>query len=309
MAKLIVFSASAGFLLLMISTIALVVLNRSEKILAPVLSILLVGTATTLATILAILKESNKQESFVTSVVFDSVTGAPASITPDQGDPKLVFRLSELSDLGRPAVTRNGMAEVTIQRPETEDQRFRFCAELLQYRIVQIINKIQRGGSILIQTGRSVRSAASVPMKLSRIEDVPGRTFLPIVGVNRFSNSDMEHFWWEHGHFPVPKKTRVSLIHQPSSSTTGVEKFVVRFEKSLFFRIDFVVEPLPASGEGVVPEGLRVDAATAAHWRTYPFQVTMRATFDKITAGNWETEEYKNWADWLFSRVRDSLAD
>lgn len=72
MAKLILFTGYIGFALLFTVTIVLVLLNRSEKVLAPVLSILLVGTATTLATVFAILKASKKEASFVTSVVFDA---------------------------------------------------------------------------------------------------------------------------------------------------------------------------------------------------------------------------------------------
>lgn len=211
--------------------------------------------------------------------------------------------------LGHPAVTRNGNTVITIDKPKTEDESFTYCGELLQYHLLHTIEKLQRGGWIVAQTGTSVRATVSTPMKLSWVDDYPGRKFLPIVASNRFSKSDMERFWWEHGHFPLPKNTTVSLIHQPSSPSTGTEKHIIRLEKPLFFRIDFVIEPLPATGEGVLPEGLRVNPEIAAHWRTYPFQFTMRATFEKITAGNWQTEEYKNWADWLFSGLRESLAD
>jgi len=308
-AKLILFTGYIGFALLFAVTIVLVLLNRSEKVLAPVLSILLVGTAATLAAVLAILKESKKEASFVTSVVLDTVAGAPAFITSDQGDPKLTQRFSDLFLLGRPAVRRNGDAIITIAKPNTEDESFTYCQELLQYHVFHTIEKLQRGGWRVVQTGRNVKATVSVPMKLSRVEDYPGRKFLPIVASNRFSNSDGERIWWEHGHFPLPKNATVSLIHQSSSPSTGTEKHVIRFEKPLFFQIDFAIEPLGATGEGVLPEGLHVNVETTAHWRTYPFQVTLRATFDKITACNWQTEEYKSWADWLFSGLRESLAD
>lgn len=88
MAKLILFTGYVGSALLFTVTVVLVLLNRSEKVLAPVLSILLVGTAATLAAVLAILKESKKEASFVTSVVFDTAAGAPPHLSlPTKGTP------------------------------------------------------------------------------------------------------------------------------------------------------------------------------------------------------------------------------
>ena len=67
MATTIFATAIGGFVLLLAATITLVVLNWSEKTLAPVLSIALVGTATTLATVLLSLKESTLESAFATS--------------------------------------------------------------------------------------------------------------------------------------------------------------------------------------------------------------------------------------------------
>jgi len=52
MGTMIIVTAVVGFVLLLIATTALVTLNWSERTLAPVLSILLVGVATTLAAVL-----------------------------------------------------------------------------------------------------------------------------------------------------------------------------------------------------------------------------------------------------------------
>jgi len=151
-------------------------------------------------------------------------------------------------------------------------------------------------------------------MRLSRLQDYPGKTFLGIVAVNRFSDSDLERFKWEHGHLPLPKGTRVTLIHVASSPASGPEKFILRLKKPLFFEMDFVVEPIVTTGTGEppigwLPPGVRLAPELAARCETYEFQITMRATFERVTAGNSEAQEYKDWADWLFSRVRDELSD
>jgi len=292
----------------------LVVLNWSEKTLAPVLSILLVGTATTLAAVLVSLKESTVESAFASSVVFDTVDGAPAWVNFDPSSPKITSRLSESFGLGRPKTNRDGKWVSTIEKPTNAGDRFAFCGELLQYQLLRTVEELQRGGWWVHWVSGAQITTVSKPMRLSRLQDYPGKTFLGIVAVNRFSDSDLERFKWEHGHFPLPKGTRVTLIHVASSPASGPEKFILRLKKPLFFEMDFVVEPIVTTGTGEppigwLPPGVRLAPELAARCETYEFQITMRATFERVTAGNSEAQEYKDWADWLFSRVRDELSD
>src|SRR5262249_61303625 len=108
MATMISVAAIGGLVLLLGATITLMVLNWSEKTLAPVLSILLVGIATTLVAVWVPLKESTIESAFTTSVVFDTVEGAPAMVIPDPNSPKITSRLSEFVSLGRPVINREG---------------------------------------------------------------------------------------------------------------------------------------------------------------------------------------------------------
>ena len=87
-----------------------------------------------------------------------------------------------------------------------------------------------------------------------------------------------------------------------------MEKYIIRLEKPLFFTIDVVIEPL-GGVTGKVPNGIVFAQGVAERSETKFYQVTMRATFNKITAGNWQTEEYKNWADQLFANMSDALRD
>ena len=117
MATIIFATAIGGFVLLLAATITLVVLNWSEKTLAPVLSIALVGTATTLATVLLSLKESTLESAFATSVVLDTVQGGPPMVMPDPTNTKMTARLAELFRIGHPAVNRDGKTIVTVKMP------------------------------------------------------------------------------------------------------------------------------------------------------------------------------------------------
>ena len=146
-------------------------------------------------------------------------------------------------------------------------------------------------------------------MRLSKMVDYRGHDFLAILASNRFSNSDSEEFGWEHGHFPLPKNTKLEIHYIPTSPNTGPEKHVVRLAKPHYFQIDFVVEPLGATGLGVLPNGVHLEPQLAAQCETYQLKITMRAAFEKFTAGSSESSEYKEWANWLFARLQEKLSD
>src|ERR1700726_3339455 len=69
--------AIAGGALLFCATVVLVIYNLSEKVLAPIYSIFLVGTATALVSVLLTVKETTVENVFTTSIVFDEEQGTP----------------------------------------------------------------------------------------------------------------------------------------------------------------------------------------------------------------------------------------
>jgi hypothetical protein len=308
MATVIIVAASVGFLLLFSATFALVLLNWSEKTLTPVLSIALVGTATTLAAVGVGLKSTKVESAFTISVVLDTVAGTPPFLNVDPNNTRLSDRLSDFLRLGQPAINQNGKTVVTIQKPNDEGERFTFCGELLQYYLLRTIRSLQRGGwKAGMHYGTSMASLTN-PMKLSNTQDYPGNSFLGVLAANRFSNSDMERFEWEGLNFPLPKDTKVTLIHLPPGE--GVEKFIVRLAKPQFFVIDFTVEPLLGTGLGILPKGVSTTPPEeAARCETYQFRITMLGTFEWITAGNRQTQEYKDWVAWMFSNLQDRIGD
>jgi hypothetical protein len=310
MSTAIIAAASMGFLLLFGTTVALVFLNWSERTLAPVLSILVVGTATTLAAVVVSLKSARIESAFATSVVLDTVAGAPPFLSVDANKPEVSDRFSDFVLLGRPAINQGGKTVVTIQQPSNDGARFTLCGELIQYYLVRTIQRLQKGGWKAGMLNGVSTAKITTPMKLSKIQDYPGETFLNIVANNRFSNSDMEHFDWKHVHFFLPRDTQVKLIHTASSPSDGVEKFIVRLAKPRFFVIDFVVEPLVGTGMGILPKGVSATPGiSSANYQTYQFKVTMQAKFEWITAGNQQTQEYKDWANWLFSNLQERIGD
>jgi hypothetical protein len=310
MARLILFSGVTGAALLLLATGLLVHLNWSAKIYGPVFSILLLGIATTLATVFTLLKESRIESAITTEVMIDSQDGAPPIFVMENPEnSRLSERYSELGMLGHPAVKNPaGGAAIITSRVNSESEPFAFGGELLQYYILKMVEKFQRGGSKFGFIGGTADSSVNLPLKVSRLEDHPGSDFLGIIAANRFSNSDREQSLWQHGHMPLPEGAGLSLPHEKPPAGGGAEKYIVRIQKPLFFEVDIAVSPLGGINAGM-PKGIQLDPAVAARCTTYFYQVTMSATFYKITAGNWQTEEYKHWVSQLFEKLADNLRD
>jgi hypothetical protein len=306
MARLIVCLAVGGFVLLLVATITLVVLNWSGKTLAPVLSIALVGVATVLVTVLATLKESTTESAFVTSVVIDVDQGAPVFLILSPENPKLTSRLSELASLGRPVVNQDGKTVATIPKPENENERFRFCGELLQYQMLKVIRKLQRGSWQAGMRFGVANASLTNSVKTDDSVDYPGEKLTSLISQNRFSDSDMERFSWKNTQLPLPQKTELSFGYQTPSS--GPEQHTILIRRPMFFEITLKIEPL-LSTPGVLPPGLGLPPDKAAQCETYQFKISMLSKFERLTAGNSLTEQYKDWTSRLFSGIQEQMGD
>jgi len=303
----IVSTLIAGFGLLVIAMSVLVYLNWSSNIFERVLSIALIGVATILAAVIVTLKETSVDAAFTSPVILNVTEGAPPLVVQNPDGRPFIANLMELGSLGRPARQQNGASVLTVAKPN-EGELFTFCGELLEYQIVKTIRKLQRGGWKFGMSNGYAIADVSTPMKLTEIENYPGAAFLPVVAGNRFANSDSEDFLWRGVTFPLPRNSRVTLIHIEAGQ--GAEQHVVRIEKPLFFRIDFTITPLGATGNGLIPKGvILTPPELAAQCRTFQFKVAMHATFERMTAGNWRTDEYKAWTDWLFNGLKENLAE
>jgi hypothetical protein len=148
MAKLILISGIAGATLLLLATLLLVYYNWSPKIYGPVVSIFLIGIATTLATVSTLLKQSQIESAITTEVMIDYQDGAPPMFVTMNGENSRVSnRYSNLGRLGRPAVKNPaGGAAIITSRVNNESEAFTFCGELLQYYILNLVQRFQRGG-------------------------------------------------------------------------------------------------------------------------------------------------------------------
>jgi hypothetical protein len=292
-------------LALFIAALTLVCLNWSAKTITPVASILLVGIATTLVTVGIPLKETSISSLFATNVVLDTRSGRPPlEVTPTPPG-KANEQLVELFQLSQPTVMEDGKAVPTTADPKNDAERMAFACELIQYRIVRVIQELQRGRT---QSGFFYgKSLATVtaPIKTSDSVEYSPAELRTAIANNRFSKSDGENFHWSHVGFPVPRKTKLRF----SLPSANGGQYTLVLEKPLFFQVTFTIEALPYLSPGPLPDGLMIRPEAVQYCQTYHFRVSMRAVFDKLTSGNSRTEEYKDWVNKLFDGISDKLSD
>jgi hypothetical protein len=221
-------------------------------------------------------------------------------------------RQSDLFGLGQPVRrSDNGAAVRTVDVPRNDDEMLTFCGELLQYDFLKSIRDIQAGSQAMTSDlvhGR-VTMSLELGAKLSHMTSYPATVFGSVIASNRFSNSEMESFYWDGLTFPLPTNTKIRLIHQVSSPETGPEKHIIQLRKPRYFDIEITLKPIMSPGPGVVPDGIILDPDVQKRCRTFRYQVSLRSDFDRRTSGKWETDELKKWAKWLFEELGKRLGD
>lgn len=127
-----------------------------------------------------------------------------------------------------------------------------------------------------------------------------------LLSQSRFAALGGQKFYWEDAKFLVPKGATVELYHTPSSPNTGPEKRGIRIKKPMFFTVDIQLGLISMHHQGL-PPGLWVSPEEANEAATVLVEVVQQARFERLTAGNTRTDEYRIWAAWLFERLHERL--
>lgn len=305
---LMVISALALILLISVTAI-LVKLNWSEKLYNPLLSLGLAGTVTTFITVLLMLKGEHLERSFTTLVVIDSTTHLPPFIIPDSTN-VLSTRLYDYNNLSVHKANVNGIEQIYFNIPTNTKEETVFYEELLQYRIFKSIILLQKESHAITQGVQGVKSSIHKPFKLTEFEKKPFRHYLSEVSKNRFSNNfhDQQELTHDFPFSKLPKDTEIEFKRIPSSEKTGVEKHLIIVRKPLYFTMQITIA-VSLGVNNSIPPNLNINSDIAKRCNTSMFIITMDANFDKITAGNWKTEELKKWIKWLFDGIEKRYSD
>lgn len=307
MLKVLLIISGIAIVLLLIVLVILLRLNWSEKLYSPLLSLAFAAIATTLITVVLLLKEETKTKSFSTLIVVNSKTHLPAFITDQETN--LTKRLNNYLILATPTEKTKGKGQFPLNSPKNKEDESIFYEELLQYAILKDIIEMHYPSQVMSQSLGKVLSNIYKPMTLTETDNKPMLKFAAEFRQNRFSNSIMHTSFLKTRYSKLPKNTEIKFNRILTSKNKEVQKHIILLQKKHYFIIEIIIESSFSTGPNSIPLSIEMDDKEAKICRTSMFSVTMTAKFERITAGNWRTEELKNWASWLFEEIERRYSD
>lgn len=300
MAKPFYLMIGAGALLLVAATAYLVWLNRSPKVVAP-LVVSLAAIVTTAATLWGVLKTERKSDQFIYSIVLRKTDGLPAQleISPD---PKMMFRFQLFSKAqNEPVPDQPNTWQRRRAAPEDATERQKFYLELLQLELFF-------QSFLVLSSDYSVSSTVtpSGPISHAAVYQLPRTTnfyrkscleLLKQLPTNRFITAQ-ERSYWSSGEltYPLPVGAELSFPDQQS----------LKIERQGFYRVILRVEP--AGGAGGIPQFM-TKFVSGSDLKTTTFVIRMDAFFERLPAENPDVLEAKEWVSGLFNGLKRSMAD
>jgi hypothetical protein len=293
MLKLLVTAGLAAVLIIFIIAAVLAWFNWSEKLWMPVITAGLVGTITGVLSILSGLQGVSTSESFATSVAVDKNTGSTLAVFSSPGFERKVLRQFAVGSL-----LTNGEKPANAPDPTSP------LLEALQYLAVRLISE-NRGGSLTSMASGTASAQLVAPAPDADLVDYPHEQL--VRDFPRFVNLPNEAFWWRIRKLQLPRGTNLKPFHVPSSPETGAERQGIRLIKPMFFTVEIQFETLgTATG---LTEGLSVSEGERLQAGSFFAKATIKSDFERLTAGNRRTEQYKQWVRWLSEHLRARLAD
>lgn len=313
MFKALVVISLFAVLLLCVATVILVRFNWSEKLYSPLLSIFIAGLVTTFITVLLMSKGETFGKSFTTFIVVNTDTHLPPPQLYDPSHPtRLMARLTDYVGLSvRTMPDETGKEIAFFDAPHNESDETTFYEELLQYRILMEIIDMHNPNQWISTAvgGQGFAVSDNRPFELTEPDNKPLINVVPEVTRNRFSRNPVEQEKIKLYKSRLPRDTTIDLEQIKSSKKSSDEKQSVILTKPHFFTLEIIIKPATGSAIGSLPPGSGVLPELIAKCKTLAFEIAMTAKFEKLTGGNYRTEELKNWAKWVFSQLERKFSD
>jgi hypothetical protein len=307
MPKLLLVIAACAFVILLGATVWLFWINRNEKLISRVSSILALGVAAVFVAVFAGMKDVNTERTFFVEWPYDSNLKSMPMIIPSSSRP-FELMLSSASMRAASTVGSVNGNPPKRARPSNSDQVFTFYLELLQAQILHEIRDFQ--GTQKISSTES--PSAFVPVKIPNNYRYSDDVLMPLMKTNPFLN-EMDKFEWNHLGIQIPKGTEISFVSVPTSPSSGPEKRVVRLSKPNYFEID--IELVPRGMSPGVPEYLKGSQTLASqpglqtHLERVGLMITERARFPRYTSQGSESAGYQQWVSDLFKAIQITFGE
>ena len=288
-------------LVLLISiTIFLVILNWNDKVKNTLLPILLIGTATTLATVLLLLRDSKSESSIVTSIVYNVDDKYIPNIPFDEKIDNSKKLQDIIASTGINKITFKDKPLIIYDTPKNINEIQNLLKELILYQNLKLIADIQYHQIGVSQYTWGVDTFIHEPIKVKGLVHYKGTEFLDELNKFRFLKNPSEKFGWERKSIKLPKGTKIIFDKDNS-------KLILK--KNYYFEFEIMVKPFGSTGKGNIPATLKIPKEIKDKCSTFTFQLNFKVNYDKLTAGNWKKEEYEKWIDWIIEQISNQFSD
>jgi hypothetical protein len=301
MPKLAFYSSLVIGALLSITTIYLIAVNWTPKVVQPLLSVFFGAIVTAFITVSFILKQTTISESFPVYVVLNKQNNLPAGLLPDIAPPG--FAMMSLH-AGMEKIKRDKPVKQERLNLASPDEKFNFYGELIQYELVSRLFSIFFYKSAFV-SHRSATQPATVSLELfetkhpKRFTKIGGKTVIKALSRNQF----LQPSEWDYDacSIPVPYKTAIRI---PDSHR-------IILERPGYYRVTIKTEPIAAAdGAPAYLLGALIPGLIGKEGvETLGFKMTTEAVFEKFTSGSPYSEETMDWVRSLFDRLRSEFSE
>jgi hypothetical protein len=309
--KVMIWVGFVGAALLLFFTAWLAWRNWTPEVYKPVASILIGGLVALLITLLTILRPSEEQDTFVSSVVIDERTHLPASIkvvgspVPDVGDPlenRITARHCWIGWLAR--------REPFPMQPD--EPTGALVTDFFQYKLLLDFVDSLGPDAQHITVGPDDQGISRISVSIRRrmlpprAVQVPGQMVLEWLKPNRLSGLPVERDLWKSRTLWLPKGASMRLDKQVVNTLSQRTLTIVA---PGFVLASIRAECRGSPGRGILPPAVTVDKAAVEHYSTYGIVVTMRARFEWLAAASPDMPAYKQWIKFVFNRLKQLNSD
>lgn len=311
--KIMLWIGLFGAVLLLIPVVWLAARNWSPDVYKPLISIVIGGLAAIIIALLTILRDSEEQVRFVSSVVIDNRTHLPAAefkgdlFQDDAASPenRIVSRHAILGKFGE--LTKN---VISIKPDERKDA---IAAEFLEYKLLHDIAISQAPEDSKAYIHRT--DEHGIPRMAARIQ----KRILPPHAVkkereslqswlknNRLFNAGAKMQLFSIHDMWMPKCARMTLSAQ---TVDTVSERLIQIEVPQVLTASFRIRCLGSPGFGILPPIVVVNETDLKHYETYGIDVTMKVHYSWMAAASPIMPAYKQWISFLFTRLEQLNSD
>ena len=244
------------------------------------------------------LPQFHKTDAFSTFVLFNKTRKPQPFLCPKNVDRRRLFACGEIKDVAR------------AHLPDDEASLSPFLGTVLQHYLVSLVLRTDTTGSGAYgYTG----SGEIIHDRTPPIDVPDAESHFVSQVLTTLSDRDLPLFppSFSNTRIRLPKATKMSLIFMTAADwESHLGSYVVRLERTGFYKLDLHVTPESEFLQGALPENYQLNAPEMhPNIKAFSFRVEMDFTAERNADPRFVSEDYRRWAENMFTELRATLAN